>query len=162
MKGIAMLAVLMLGFFCSTRASAFSLSEMVRDELGGFVEDLALIYGTSQWNKRPFAVAALGVACLREPRQLVAFFATTKNDSQEVIHSRWLHSEVDYDLVVLLQRAKVSLVGGADFLIEAIQEDDNVKLTFVFDGKTATTRHKIIDKKRVAFSRVRETCRRWR
>ena len=161
MKGIAMLALLMLGTVAQ-RASAFSLSEMVRDELGGFAEDFALIYGTSKWNKRPFAVAALGVACLREPRRLVAFFATTKNDDQEVIYSRWLHSEVDFDLVVLLQTRKISVVDGADFLIEEIQENDNVKLTFVFDGRTATTRHKIIDKKRAAFSRVRETCRRWR
>lgn len=142
----------------TAHAQAFSMSELVADEIGGFVEDSAFILGTSQWTRSPFVVAAFGVACLREPRQLVAFFATTKDDRQEIIYARWLHSETNFDLVVATQERKVALVWSATSLIDAVADNNVVKLTFDYEGKTVTTRHKITDKKRVAFARVGTTC----
>ncbi len=134
------------------------MSELVADEVGGFVEDSAFILGTSQWTRSPFVVAAFGVACLREPRRLVAFFATTKDDRQETIYARWLHSQTDFDLVVTSQNAKVSLIWDASTLIDMVVENNNVKLTFFHEGETATTRHKLTDNKKAAFSRIATTC----
>ena len=146
----------------TAHAQAFSMSDLVADEVGGFVEDSTFILGTSQWTRSPFVVAAFGVACLREPRQLVAFFATTKDDRQEIIYARWLHSKTNFDLVVASQNAKVSLIWDATTLIDTVVENNNVKLTFVHDGETATTRHKLTDKKKTAFSRIATTCSRRR
>ena len=143
-------------------AQAFSMSELVTDELGGFVEDSAFILGTSEWTRSPFVVAVFGVACLREPRQLVAFFATRKEDRQEIIYARWLHNETNFDLVVATQERKLHVVWGASSLIDAVAENNNVKLTFVYGDETATTRHKITAKKRAAFRRVGTTCSGWR
>lgn len=162
MKSTKALAIVATVAMATPHAQAFSVSELVADELGGFAEDSAFILGTSKWTRSPFVVAVFGVACLREPRQLVAFFATRKEDRQEIIYARWLHNETNFDLVVATQERKFHVLRGAPSLIDAVAENNNVKLTFVYEGETATTRHRITAKKRAAFLRVGTTCSRWR